>query len=428
MKKSWASLLPIILMLVFVALTNRHWNSFNLPGYWQGPFNIISFAYLSRLILFAFLNKTYNYRRTNKLNTCVVIPIFNEDSATFLKVLESLDKQTLKPTSIHIVDDHSNDKDCKKVFDRWKVSATIPAVYTYMKINQGKREVQAIAFRKNKSADIFVTIDSDTVLDPRAIKNGLRPFGDPRVMSVAGLLVGLNSGQNLLTRLVDLGFVQSFINGRAAWSYLKTVTVNCGGLAFYRSQVVHKHLNEYLSQTVFGKVARSGDDRILTNFALLEGWAVFQESSIGYTLLPDNFHHLVRQRLRWWRSFFWGGYWLIRRFPINRLVWWLVLSQFISFVFYTLIIGPVFFVLATTGKIPWGFIVYLTLVLSYVRASRYLIVKIPKLEPRQQFINFMLAPASSVLHLFLCSMLQYAGLATVHKTGWGTRKNVEVGI
>ena len=267
-----------------------------------------------------------------------------------------------------------------------------------------------------------------TVLDKNAIKNGLRPFGDEKVMSVAGLLVGLNSKENLLTRLVDLGFVSSFTNGRAAWSSIKSVAVNCGGLAFYRSEVVLKNIDSYLNMTVLGRVVRSGDDRILTNYALLDGHTVFQESSIGYTLLPSNINHLTRQRVRWWRSFFWGGLWLIRRFPVNRIVWWMVVWQFASFFFYTAIFLSIIINSAAQQNIPFGFIIYLTLVLSYVRAARYLTVKVPNLSGRQRVLSFLMAPLSTVLHVYLCSVLQYAGLATVAKTGWSTREQVEVGI
>lgn len=309
----------------------------------------------------------------------------------------------------------------------WKKQTKLNATYIY-KPNSGKRDAQAIGFRNDLEADVFVTIDSDTVLDKNAIKNGMRPFGEPKVMSVAGLLVGLNDRANLLTRLTDLGFVNSFINGRAAWSRLRSVAVNCGGLAFYRASVVHKYLDEYVNQTVFGRKASSGDDRILTNFALLEGWAVFQENSIGYTVLPERMKHLIKQRIRWWRSFFWGGVWLIRRFSPARLVWWLVTWQFISFIFYSFIIVSLIVSSARLGSIPWMFFIYLSFGLAYIRSIRFLTIKLDRRQLKDQLITFVLAPLSSILHFFLCSVLQYVGLATVFNTGWGTRKKVEVNL
>lgn len=423
--KKFYWLAPVLLGL-FVFMANRHFQALGIPNTWIVPINFLSFLYLIGLLGFAESNKTYRYRKTNRLNAVVIIPIFNEDPKTFRRSLESIEKQTLTPSFIHIIDDGSTSKECQKEYRDWKKSSKLKSRYTYNKVNQGKREVQAIGFRANKKAEIFITIDSDTVLDKNAIKNGLRPFGEPKVMSVAGLLVGLNSNKNLLTRLVDLGFVSSFLNGRAAWSRVNSVTVNCGGLAFYRSEVVNKYLEEYLAQTVMGKKASSGDDRMMTNLALLEGWTVFQSNSVGYTALPENISHLVRQRVRWWRSFFWGGVWLLRRFSTDRLVWWLVVWQFVSFAFYT----SVFITLLSTsfkaGSVPWGFILYLMFTLSYVRSIRYLALELPGLKLKDRIITFALAPLSSLLHFFICSVLQYYGLLTVGSTGWGTRKQVEV--
>lgn len=70
------------------------------------------------------------------------------------------------------------------------------------------------------AADIFVTVDSNTLLDEQAIENGLQPFAKPKVMSVAGMLIGLNRRHSLLTRLVDLaGHTDSTLNTRACHSW-----------------------------------------------------------------------------------------------------------------------------------------------------------------------------------------------------------------
>jgi hypothetical protein len=60
----------------------------------------------------------------------------------------------------------------------------------------------------------------DTLLDEQAIENGLQPFAKPKVMSVAGMLIGLNRRHSLLTRLVDLaGHTDSTLNTRACHSW-----------------------------------------------------------------------------------------------------------------------------------------------------------------------------------------------------------------
>lgn len=416
------------LLATLLLLLNYHIGHIAVPVHWQTPINLLAFSWFFSTVLLAHANQQFKaspFDNLHKFNTCVVVPAYNEDPICFRAMLDSLDRQTHKPDFIYISDDGSKSPECRRAYNDWKKTTTIPSKY-YKHKNMGKREAQAFAFREMKNADIFITIDSDTTLDEKAIENGLIPFLHPKVMSVAGLLLGLNYNTNLLTRLTEIGFITSFLNGRAAWSRLRSVAVNCGGLAFYRATIVRKHLDEYLNQTVFGKPAKSGDDRIMTNFALLEGWAVYQENSVGYTLLPEKVKHLLKQRVRWWRSFFWGGVWLIRRFSPSRVVWWLVTWQFCSFVLYTIIFAAVAVSLPTHWQhIPVLTVGYL-LLLSYVRNARYLSIKRPDMTLPQQLYMYLLSPLSSILYFFICTCLQYVGLATIKDTSWSTRKKVEV--
>jgi hyaluronan synthase len=175
----------------------------------------------------------------------------------------------------------------------------------------------------------------------------------------------------------------------------------------------------------------SGDDRMLTGFAALEGRTVFQETSVGYTLLPSNMGHLTRQRGRWWRSFWWGGLWLIRRFKPTRAIWWLVASQYVTFVLYAvmfpliLIYDPI-----THHKFPFAFFLYV-IGLSYLRSARTLAVNRPDQTLRSQLLNFVfIPPLVTLLNLWLCTVLQWWGMFTFYETGWRTRQGqgAEVGI
>lgn len=416
-RKSWL-VLAVVTGLVLLGVLDYHWRKLGLAHSYQAPTNLLAFIWLFGLIMMAYTNETFK-GNPDKLKTCAVITVYNEDPGTFKKMLKSLNKQTQKLDKVIIIDDGSQTPDCWNIYKAWET--TLKSDYIYKK-NAGKREAQAVAFRRYK-AEVYVTIDSDTVLDEKAVEEGLKPFSEPKVMSVAGLLVGLNDRTSLLTRLIDLGFVLSFLNGRAAWSRVHSVAVNCGGLAFYRGEVIHKHLEEYLAQTVMGKKVTSGDDRILTNFASLEGWTIFQETSVGYTLLPEKMSHLIRQRVRWWRSYFWGGVWLIRRFPMDRVIWWLVTWQFVSFALFTFLI-PI--IILSLPNVKISYILLYVAALSYVRAARYLSIKRPDQPLWEQLITYLLAPLSTVLNLVVCTGLQYWGLATFYKTGWGTREVVEI--
>lgn len=418
-----------VLCSLILALADYNWRKLHLPVDWFMVTNIASFAWIVGLIVLSHVNQRFesSSEAIERFNAVMVVPVYNEDPVTFRAMLDSLDRQTRKPDGIVVVDDGSKTLECYDAFRAWRKQTSIKAFYI-RQANRGKREAQAQAFRRARQASVYITVDSDTVLDEHAIEEGLKPFANPKVMGVAGLLLSLNDRANLLTRLVDLGFVSSFLNGRASWSAMHSLAVSCGGLAFYRGEIVRKYLDEYLNHTVLGVRSTCGDDRMLTNFALLEGWTVFQESAVGYTLLPTNLKHLTKQRIRWWRSFFWGSEWLLRRFSMRRLVWWLVAWQLISFVLYTVIM-PVALIATPVvhHNFPALFFLYM-FALSYARDMRYLSVKRPDQPYWQQLLTYLMAPLSTLLHMYLCTVLQYVGLATFHKMGWSTRAKVEVGL
>lgn len=59
---------------------------------------------------------------------------------------------------------------------------------------------------------------SDTVLAEDALHEALKPFAEARVTVVTGLVLALSRRRNLLTRLTDLRYANSFLFERAAYS------------------------------------------------------------------------------------------------------------------------------------------------------------------------------------------------------------------
>ena len=99
--------------------------------------------------------------------------------------------------------------------------------------NRGKRLAQGWAFQRIR-ADVVLTVDSDTILDPRCIENGLKPFTQSDVMAVCGNVRVLNRTRNLLTRLLDLRYTNAFVYERAAYSTIDSMRV---GLQFREDPV-----------------------------------------------------------------------------------------------------------------------------------------------------------------------------------------------
>ena len=408
----------------------------------QGPTALevivsVAFAFLCFTSLAPYLHRdvatpepgSRSGRSLARLKVLVVVPAHNEDPAAFVAMLASISAQTRLPQRVHVVENGYPDHRLEVLFEQWAASSVAEGIASTVYSHRGeagKRDAQAVAIGDAPDADIIMTVDSDVILDPRAVEDGLAPFVDQRVTAVGGVLLGANPLRNWLTRLIELGYVCSFLNGRASWSLLGSVGVHCGGLAFHRGWVVRKYLPHYLTHTVASRRMPYGDDAMLTRYGLLEGRSLLQMSAFGYTLHPVNLAHLTRQRVRWWRSWWWGNIWLLRAFPPTRAIWWLTVANFVRWLWYAtavaaaLIIGP-----SLTGIAPWMFVVWLAGV-SYVANARYLAIRRPDQRWYVQVVTFLLAPLSSLLHVYLCSVLQWVGLFTCLDTGWGTRSKVEV--
>lgn len=421
---------PIIGILVgiaIVALAAYHARHL-VSAYLLAPIVIVSFAWLTLNIVLAHVNPRWRGKAPS-LSIGIVVPAYKEDPGMLRAMLDSFDRQTTLPDFVILIENGTEEPELEQVFREWGKTTSIRITDYVHRKQPGKREAQAVGIRllNEFGVDVLVTVDSDTRLDPNAIEQGLVPFSDNTVQSVAGLLVSENRKTNLLTRIVDIGFVSSFVNGRSAWSALRSVAVNCGGLAFYRMSAIYKHLDAYLHQTVGGNPAALGDDRALTGFASFEGATVFNEASVGYTLMPERMGHLTRQRSRWWRSFWWGGAWLLRRQSPKRAIWWMVLSQYITFCLYA-VVFPIVLVISpiVNGAIPWHFILYVA-GLSYIRSARTLLVKRPDQSTLSQLGNWLiLSPFVSAINLWICTCLQWHGLFTYRRSGWNTRTTIEV--
>jgi hyaluronan synthase len=361
----------------------------------------------------------------------IVVPLYNEDPDLFRCVLASIASQTRPPDRVWIVDDGSASGECRALARRWAVeqAASFDVRVHAFPENRSKRFAQAHAFERDQDADIFVTLDSDTVMAPDAVEECLKAFADPGVFGVAGLVLGLNWKRSLLTRVIDIEFVTNFIQGRAALGKLGSVLTTCGSLAAYRAAPCREHLDEYLRETFLGSPVQNGDDRKLTQYSLLRGQVVFQETFIGRAALPESLGHLVRQRTRWYTSFYRGSLWMLRHMPLTRLPYWLTVVNVARFVGQTVLLGG-FLVLAP--RIDWshvalGGLVYLV-TYWYLRGLRYLAFRRADMALRDQLLAFALGPLVTLLYAVVLTPTSYYAITKLRSGRWLTRVVVEVRV
>jgi len=392
----------------------------------------VVFILLAWQMIAACLERPIRGRRgTGRLMTAVVLPVFNEDPDLLARCLDSLLSQSRLPDLVLVTDDGSR-VDYSRVraeFEAAAMAAGVAASWERFPVNRGKRDAQAAAFRGAPQADVYITVDSDTILDYHAIAEGMKPFADPRVQSVAGLLLVANHHRSLFTRATELWYVTSQLADRSAQSTFGAVLVNAGTFALYRAEVVRASLEAYVSETFFGRPVQFSDDSMLTFYALLAGKTVQQPTAIGFTAMPETLSHHARQYLRWMRGMTIRTFWRFRYLPLTGYAYWQHLFRWVQ-AFTTI---PLFFAImvvepATRGT--WSPRILLVMVLvGYGKSLRYLTIRRYD-EPRwSQLLTWLLAPLVALWQYTVLRGIWWCGIATCTRTGWGTRQHgVEVAL
>ncbi len=231
----------------------------------------------------------------------IVIPMFNEGRGIYDTIL-SLLEQDYPPEKLEVVvvDDTSTDDSyawAKRAADGRRNVAVLrnPA-------NLGKRRSINRAVRIT-AAEIVVSVDSDVVLDRRAVRELVRRFVSPNIGAVGGRTFVANQGQSWLTRMIEVKFFFS-------QEWLKDIERSCGSvmcctgcLTAYRRHVLLELEPVLERRAIAGVPIRYGEDRYLTHQILNAGYrTVFTLDAFCFTAAPPTLAGYFSQQVRWRRS------------------------------------------------------------------------------------------------------------------------------
>jgi hyaluronan synthase len=216
-----------------------------------------------------------------------------------------------------------------------------------MKENRGKRPALEAGTRIS-TGEILVFVDSDSLVEPGAIKCLVDAFVDPKIAGVCGHCDVANQWTNLLTKMQSVRYYIGFRVIKAAESIFDAVTCLSGPLAAYRRDVLMTVMDDWVHQTILGRPATYGDDRSLTNFILKLRYKVIYDSRARCrTIVPQNYRQFFKQQMRWKRS------WFRESLRLSAYVWRLQPLMSISFYlgFILPLLGP-FIVLRSIVWVP----------------------------------------------------------------------------
>ena len=362
----------------------------------------------------------------DQIYVTVVIPCYNEDPRILDRTIVSLFRQTRLPDHIEVIDDGST-VDYSAVRDFW-LGQRLPSVrFTSVRQrNAGKKHAQAVTFTSDGSADIFVTIDSDSALDRHAISEGLKPFADPRVVSVAGLETAINIDRNLLTRAIGHRSLVFQLFAMSAQSVARgNVLINPGAFSLYQAPMIRKIVPSYLGETFFGFPSRSATTRPSPCTRCCTAVPCISPPRYRCRSIRVTLAHHLRQWTRWMRASTIRMLWRLRYLPVLSYGW--------IFTLYT--IGSFLFSVAMTIAIPLAWPGSERLLLASLAAMviwplsialRLATIRRSDQGAGSRLTGVALLPFAALWYVLVLRQIRFYGIATCWRQGWITRQHVEV--
>ncbi|KAB2420463.1 MULTISPECIES: glycosyltransferase [Bacillus cereus group] len=415
-KKDYFILLVFIFVITCLIFTNIQFKGGITKAI--GIYGSIMIIYLIGKMTLSFYYKPY-INEPPDVKVSVFVPSYNENPKALLETVKSILSQEYAIHEVFVIDDGSDDRrgyeEILKFKRKWETKqeqSTTKLVVHRLKKNQGKRHAQIWAF-KQATGDIFFTVDSDGYVYPNALTELLRPFVDPDVMAVTGHINARNKNYSWFTRLLDMRYDNAFRVERAAQSATGNILVCSGPISCYRKQVVMDNIKHYGNQTFLGQVVQSGDDRCLTNYAILKGKTIYQAAAKCETDVPETLRQFLKQQIRWNKSFFRESVIAFQigfKKPITLV--WVILEMMLWILFGFVIVISLLFKINSLGWVLF-FYYFIALALSAYARNVHYIIKHP--------IVFVLSPLYGIIHLVLLFPLRLYALLTLKEVKWGTR-------
>ncbi|OIA98949.1 hyaluronan synthase [Paenibacillus sp. LC231] len=304
-------------------------------------YSLIAALFLLTRYLFGALYRDVPIHPDYTPGVSIIIPCFNEADWIKRTILSCINQDyPVDKLEVIVVDDRSTDQSVQQIKDMIEVIhseaeryATRERLsYTVLPENAGKRAalVKGVEMAKH---DLVVFVDSDSFLDPTAIRHLVQPFQDPKMGGVAGRTDVENKYTNNMTKLQTVRYYIAFRIMKAAESWFDSVTCLSGPLSCYRKELILQHADAWLNQKFLGRPATFGDDRSMTNFILKTHRTGYQDSAICSTIVPSQMKVFLKQQMRWKRS------WLRESLRAGSFIW--RKEPFMALFFYIGLIVPI---------------------------------------------------------------------------------------
>ena len=279
--------------------------------------------------------ETKNLSLSNRKPLVSIIVAVKNEERFIRNCIQACINSTYPNKEIIVIDDGSTDK-TPQILDEISLEADIHIIHTSK--SRGKKSGIEMGIDM-AFGEIYVFTDSDCNMAPDAIEKAVEIFmSDNRIGAITGhgRIRDASSG-NTLEKLQDVWYDGQYRIYKGAESSFSTLSCCSGPFTAYRKEAVRPHIHSWVHDKFLGKEFKFATDRRLTAFVLgahktrenLDGhgyaWKMKYSPSIRVFIgTPKNIHALLKQQIRWRKSFIrsifsTGGVFWRRPFPIALL-------------------------------------------------------------------------------------------------------------
>jgi hyaluronan synthase len=350
----------------------------------------------------------------------VLMPCFNEGKTVY-QTIESISQSNYPADGFEVIaqDDCSVDDSYEWMLKAQRDFTNIPIRVGRNDFNCGKARTVCNAL-EHSEAEIIISIDSDCIFHPDAIRELTACFAEPGIGSVGGRVGVSNPNDNVITAIQTIIYYSAFELYKIPENWTRSVCCISGCLFAIRRELLLEIEPSIRARHWFGIPVNQGEDRFLTHQTLLRGYGTYiNTDALCWTTVPNKLSVLFKQQLRWRRSIVRDFFYTLRTLPQHvfklhpNTVLTLVLTPLGAIVALLVVVT-----MLTTDPMAWAGPTPLVIYLGIAAVLSWAIKRYSARETVQHplafgaYIAWSLASSLFITPLALCTM---------DSADWGTR-------
>jgi biofilm PGA synthesis N-glycosyltransferase PgaC len=217
----------------------------------------------------------------------VLVPAFNE-ADSLVETIESLQRQTVVPAEIIVIDDCSDD-------GTGEVAMSLGVTVLRPPANTGSKAGAQTFALPHVNTDLVMAVDADTALAPDGIEKLIAPMEASDVAAASGFVLPRHV-RTLWERARYVEYLFAFSFFKQIQDYYEKPFISSGCFSIYRTDALRR-VGGWSTRTM-------AEDMDLTWSLYEAGWKVrFVPEAVCYPIEPHNLIFMRKQLKRWSHGF-----------------------------------------------------------------------------------------------------------------------------